>query len=158
MAVVFFLSATQGYRAGDYLGILPTTPIPVVMRALGRLNLHVDDTITLKGASAGGTVPVGQPISALILFSEYFELEQPATIKQIKNLAEHSQDASVKQALERYTTPTVYKEEISDKRVSVLALLEEFPGLPISVAEFIEMLPSIKMRQVSTLALDHASC
>lgn len=125
------------------------------MRALGRLNLHVDDTITLKGASAGGTVPVGKPISALILFSEYFELEQPATIKQIKNLAERTQDESANQALERYTNTTVYKEEISDKRVSVLALLEEFPALPISVAEFIEMLPSIKMRQVSSLgALD----
>jgi cytochrome P450/NADPH-cytochrome P450 reductase len=121
------------------------------MRALGRLNLHVDDTITLKGASAGGTVPVGQPISALILFSEYFELEQPATIKQIKNLAERAQDESAKETLKQYADPTVYKEEISDKRVSVLALLEEFPALPISVAEFIEMLPSIKMRQVSSL-------
>jgi cytochrome P450/NADPH-cytochrome P450 reductase len=119
------------------------------MRALGRLNLHVDDTITLKGASAGGTVPVGKPISALILFSEYFELEQPATLKQIKNLAERAEDDSVKQALERYLKPEVYKQDISDRRVSVLALLEEFPALPISVAEFIEMLPSIKMRQVS---------
>lgn len=156
--IVLELPEEASYRAGDYLGILPTTPIPVVVRALNRLGLHVDDTVTLKGASAGGTVPVGRPISALALFSEYFELEQPATIKQIRSLAERSGDESVRQALERYTDPTVYKEEISDKRVSVLALLEEFPSLPISVAQFVEMLPSIKMRQVRDMSLDEMFC
>ncbi|KAJ9108226.1 hypothetical protein QFC19_002473 [Naganishia cerealis] len=147
--IVLELPEESSYRAGDYLGLLPTTPLPVVMRALVRLGLHVDDTITLKGSSGGGTLPIGTPISALSLFSEYFELEQPATIKQIKSLADRSPDESTKLALERYAQPEIYETEIAKKRVSVLALLEEFPQLPISTAEYVEMLPSIKMRQYS---------
>jgi cytochrome P450/NADPH-cytochrome P450 reductase len=148
--LVLELPAEASYRAGDYLGLLPTTPLPVVMRALVRLNLHVDDMITLKGTSGGGTLPIGTAISALSLFSEFFELEQPATIKQIRSLAERSTDDSSKTALDRYAQAEVYDIEISAKRVTVLALLEEFPQLPISVSEYIEMLPSIKMRQVNT--------
>ncbi|KAJ9093885.1 hypothetical protein QFC21_006258 [Naganishia friedmannii] len=147
--LVLELPEETSYRAGDYLGLLPTTPLPVVMRALVRLNLHVDDTITLKGTSGGGTLPIDTPISALSLFSEYFELEQPATIKQIKSLAERSTEDTIKLAFKRYIQPEVYESEIFQKRISVLALLEEFPQLPISVAEYVEMLPSIKMRQYS---------
>ncbi|KAJ9114037.1 hypothetical protein QFC22_005857 [Naganishia vaughanmartiniae] len=147
--IVLELPEDASYRAGDYLGLLPTTPLPVVTRALVRLNLHADDTITLKGTSGGGTLPIGTPINALCLFSEYFELEQPATIKQIKSLAERLTDESVNSALERYTQAEVYESEIFQKRISVLALLEDFPQLPISVAEYVEMLPSIKMRQYS---------
>lgn len=147
--LVLELPEEASYRAGDYLGLLPTTPLPVVMRALVRLNLHVDDTITLKGSNGGGALPIDTPISALSLFSEYFELEQPATIKQIKILAERSTEDTTKVALERYAQPEVYESDISKKRISVLALLEEFPRLPISVSEYIEMVPSMKMRQVS---------
>ncbi|KAJ9114036.1 hypothetical protein QFC22_005856 [Naganishia vaughanmartiniae] len=147
--VVLELPEEASYRAGDYLGILPTTPLPVVIRALVRLQLHVDDVVTLKGTSGGGTLPIDTPVSAPSLFAEYFELEQPATIKQIKSLAERSTEEETKLALDRYAQPEVYEAEISAKRVSVLALLEEFPQLPISVSEYIEMLPSIKMRQYS---------
>lgn len=123
------------YRSGDYLGLLPTTPIPVVLRVLARLGLHVDDNVTLSGVSSGGTIPIDRPISVLSLFSEYFELEQPATLKNIKKLADKATDDSTGKALERYMEPSIYGEEVSDKRISVLALLEQFPGLPISLAE-----------------------
>lgn len=151
--LVLELPEEASYRSGDYLGLLPTTPVPVVMRVLARFGLHVDDIITLSGVSSGGTIPIDKPTNALSLFSEYFELEQPATLKHVKKLVNRATDDPMKKALERYTEPDIYKEEVSDKRISVLALLEEFPELPLSVAEFIEMLPSIKMRQVGESSL-----
>lgn len=147
--LVLELPEEASYRSGDYLGLLPTTPVPVVMRVLARFGMHVDDIITLSGVAPGGTVPVDRPISALSLFSEYFELEQPATLKNIKKLADRATDDGTKKALGRYIEPDVYKAEVSGKRISVLALLEEFPELPLTIADFIEMLPNIKMRQVS---------
>lgn len=141
------------YRSGDNLGLLLTAPAPVAMCVLARFGLHVDDTITLSGVNPGGTIPVDKPVNAFSLFSGLYELEQPATFKHIKKLADTARDDTSRKALQRYTEPDVYKEEVSDKRISVLGLLEEFPHLPLSVANFIEVLPPIKTRQVSKVLI-----
>lgn len=138
------------YRTGDYLGILPVAPHPTVMRVLHRFNLHGDDLLTVKAVSATSHyLPVNTPVSAYDLFKGFFELDTPISSRQLAGLVKHACDERTRAALERYAQPEVFAEEIAKKRVSLLAVLEEFPKIKYPLSEFILAVPAIKMRQYS---------
>jgi cytochrome P450/NADPH-cytochrome P450 reductase len=146
------------YRAGDYIGLLPVNPLPVVQRALIRFALHADDVITLKGSGGAYTLPMNMPISAFDLLGGFVELEQPASLKQVERLKQYVEEESPDgQTLKHYCEANVYEKELAGKRVDLLSLLEELTDVEMPFTEFLASLPSIRMRQVSrkTQAYSH---
>ncbi len=88
------------YRAGDYLAVLAMNPSQNVERALHRFDLAYDAQVVIRMPAGGQTFfPTGQPVTAGELLASYVELAQPATRKQIEQLATSTTDQAEKQAL-----------------------------------------------------------
>ncbi|RSL75152.1 hypothetical protein CEP51_011132 [Fusarium floridanum] len=135
------------YTAGDYLAVLPINPQEVVRRALRRFKLPMDAHLEIS-SSTPTVLPTDTSVSALDVLSSYVELSQPATKRNLLAVAEAASDAETKAALTSLSEEA-YVEEISNKRVSVLEILERYPSVDLPIGEFLQMLPSIRIRQYS---------
>ena len=149
--IVLELPEGTSYRAGDYIGLLPSNPIPVIQRALNRFKLHADDVLTLKGIGGAFNLPLDTPVSAFDLLAAFVELDRPISLKQVERLLQWAPSASPdRHRLEEYCEPETYKKEVQAKHLGLLSLLEEFPGIEMPFGEFLIAQPSFKIRQVSS--------
>ena len=150
--IEFALPAGSTYSAGDYLALLPENHPELIARAASRFGLRLDAAIVLhssRGAMAA-SLPTGRPISVQELLGRHVELSAPATQKDIERLAANNPCPPHRQHLLALSTDAArYKQEILDKRVSVLDLLTAYPSSALSLAEFLEMLPAMRVRQYS---------
>jgi cytochrome P450/NADPH-cytochrome P450 reductase len=138
------------YRAGDYLAVLPTNPLQNVERVLRRFGLTPDTQVIIHKASDSQTsLPTEYPISVSELLSNYVELGQPATRKQVAALAKATECPPEKAQLEALSQKEQYEQEVLHKYVSVLDLLERASACTLSFAEFLQMLPPMHSRQYS---------
>jgi cytochrome P450/NADPH-cytochrome P450 reductase len=136
------------YRTGDYLAVLASNPPQVVERAIRRFGLGNDSLVILRGSAGGAsTLPVDYPISVYELLGNYVELNQPATRAQVATIvaACSPQEGS----LDAITGETEYQSEILEKRISVIDLLERYPACTLPFAQFLAMLPAMRVRQYS---------
>ncbi|VUC23541.1 unnamed protein product [Clonostachys rosea] len=135
------------YQTGDYLVVLPFNPGETVRRAMRRLGLSRDSYLEITSNSPV-SLPVESSMPAGEVLAAYVELTQPATKGNILKLAEISDHEETIKLL-RYLAGDGFSEEIIDKRVSVLELLERFPALAIPPWLFLSMLPPMSPRQYS---------
>lgn len=148
------------YNAGDYCTVLPTNPPEIVRAAMLRMGLSSDAVLKLSSPSKT-FLPVDEPVAARILFSSYLELSSPATKRDIKMLIEATNDGVVKNQLEALVTG-FFHETITNKRISILDLLQEYPTIQLALASYIGSLMPIRSRQYSissspSMASDRAS-
>ncbi|HEX2034302.1 MAG TPA: cytochrome P450, partial [Chloroflexota bacterium] len=139
------------YRAGDYLAVLPLNPAENVDRALRRFGLAYDAQLVIRAGPGTEThLPTGQPVAAGEVLASYVELAQPATRKQIEELAAASPCPPERKALEALGgDDATYERDVLGNRVSVLDLLEQYQSCSLSFASFLQMLPALKPRQYS---------
>jgi len=135
------------YRSGDYLAVLPINPKETISRAIRRFELPWDANITIEGDSLI-PLPKNESVPVQTIFGAYVELSQPATRRNIMSLAEASTEEKDIKALEKLAGDD-YKSEISDKRVSILDLLERLPAIRLPLGSFLGMLPPMRVRQYS---------
>ncbi|KAF1974985.1 NADPH-cytochrome P450 reductase-like protein [Bimuria novae-zelandiae CBS 107.79] len=141
------LPSDMGYSAGDYLAILPLNPKENIARAMRYFGLAWDSMLTIS-SSGPTTLPTDTPISATDILGAYVELAQPATKRDINALIDVASDAAVKSELVRLATKA-FTSDITEKRISVLDLLERFPSVRLPFAPFLKMLPPMRVRQYS---------
>ncbi|CAF1436399.1 unnamed protein product, partial [Adineta ricciae] len=141
------LPTGQTYRTGDYLAVLPTNPIEVVSRVLKRFNLSSDTHVKIA-SSTSTFFPTNYPISAFDILSGYVELAQPISKRQIETLADVCHNEKEQITL-RNLAGDSYENEILEKRVSVLDILELYPSCDLSFAQYLRMLPALRIRQYS---------
>ncbi|MFF5185776.1 cytochrome P450 [Streptomyces sp. NPDC000345] len=140
------------YDTGNHLAVFAKNEPALVDRALARLGVDRDQVLRLEQPAGGRThLPVGTPVTAGLLLTEFLELQDLATRSQIQTLAEHTECPWTRPRLEAYTADTEeagerYRKEILDKRVSVLTLLERFPAVELPLAVFLEMTGPIRPR------------
>ncbi|GKT40981.1 bifunctional cytochrome P450/NADPH--P450 reductase [Colletotrichum spaethianum] len=135
------------YTAGDYLAVLPINPTENVHRAMRRLHLARDAHLTIK--TEGPTaLPIDSSLPANDILRSYVELSQPATKRHLLSIAEYATDEEIKTALVRLAGEA-YADEINDKRVSVLDLLERYSAVDLPVGVFLSMMPPMRVRQYS---------
>ncbi len=140
------LPAEMSFRSGDYLAVLPRNPASTVARALRAFGLAADAQVVVRGAT---TLPVNRQISMAELLGDYLELAQPATRRQVADLAEAARCAPERAALLALAERDAYDAEIAAKRVSLLDLQERFPASRLSLAWFLSSLPPTRVRQYS---------
>lgn len=141
------LPSDMTYSAGDYLAILPLNPKENIARAMRHFGLAWDSMLTI---SSGGptTLPTDTPVSAVDVFGAYVELAQPASKRDLLALVDTTRDEATKTELKRLAD-TAFTAEITEKRVSVLDLLEQFPSVQLPLGPFLKMQPPMRVRQYS---------
>ena len=148
----FALPEGVTYAAGDYLAVLPENHPELVERAARRFGVRSDAAVVLRSSrgAVASSLPMDQPVSIQELLGRHVELSATATRKDLERLAEKNPCPPHRDHLAALARDSArYKAEILDKRVSVLELLETYTSCILSFADFLELLPAMRVRQYS---------
>jgi len=143
------------YRVGDHLSVVPRNDPALVDSVARRFGFLPSDQIRLQVAEGRrAQLPAGEAISVGRLLSEFVELQQVATRKQIQIMSEHTRCPVTKPKLLAFVGEDVasterYRAEILGKRKSVFDLLEEYPACELPLHVYLEMLSLLAPRYYS---------
>ena len=146
------LSLPEGitYQEGDHLGVLPQNPTKLVERVLRRFQLNGQDYVNLTGDSGKAAhLPTEKPVKLEELLSNYVEFQEPASRSQIRALATHTVCPPHVIELEALLVDSTYKQEILNKRITMLDLVEKYLACEIPFERFLALLPPLKARYYS---------
>jgi cytochrome P450/NADPH-cytochrome P450 reductase len=143
------------YRVGDHLSVVPRNDPALVDSVARRFGFLPADQIRLQVAEGRrAQLPVGDTVSVGRLLSEFVELQQVATRKQIQIMSENTRCPMTKPKLVAYVgddaaATELYRSEILGKRKSVFDLLEEHPACELPFHAYLEMLSLLAPRYYS---------
>jgi cytochrome P450 / NADPH-cytochrome P450 reductase len=143
------------YRVGDHLSVVPRNDLSLVDSVARRFGFTTSDQIRLQVAEGRrAQLPVGDSVSVGRLLSEFVELQQVATRKQIQVMAENTRCPVTKPKLLAYVGDDAaaterYRADILGKRKSVFDLLEEYPACELPFHAYLEMLSLLAPRYYS---------
>src|SRR6266852_4163490 len=149
------LPSDISYRVGDHLSVVPRNDPALVDSVARRFGFLPADQIRLQVAEGRrAQLPVGEAVSVGRLLTEFVELQQVATRKQIQIMSEHTRCPLTKPKLLAYAgeddaSAERYRNEIIGKRKSVFNLLEEFPACELPFHVYLEMLSLLAPRYYS---------
>ncbi|MCC8936787.1 cytochrome P450 [Bradyrhizobium sp. Arg68] len=149
------LPASLNYRVGDHLSVVPRNDPTLVDSVARRFGFLPADQIRLQVSEGRrAQLPVGNAVSIGRLLTEFVELQQVATRKQIQIMAEHTRCPVTKPKLLAYAgeddvSAERYRSEVLAKRKSVFDLLEEYPACELPFHLYLEMLSLLAPRYYS---------
>lgn len=161
------LPAGVSYRVGDHLSVVPRNDPSLVDAVARRFGFLPADQIRLQVAQGRrAQLPVGDTVSVGRLLSEFVELQQVATRKQIQIMSENTRCPMTKPKLLAYLGDDAaaterYRAEILTKRKSVFDLLDEHPACELPFHAYLEMLSPLAPRYYSissSPSVDANSC
>ncbi|THD47063.1 MAG: cytochrome P450 [Bradyrhizobium sp.] len=143
------------YRVGDHLSVVPRNDPALVDSVARRFGFLPSDQIGLQVAEGRrAQLPVGEPVSVGRLLTDFVELQQVATRKQIQIMSENTRCPQTKPKLLAVVGDDVasterYRAEILARRKSVFDLLEEHPACELPFHAYLEMLSLLAPRYYS---------
>jgi cytochrome P450 / NADPH-cytochrome P450 reductase len=143
------------YRVGDHLSVVPRNDPALVDSVARRFGFLPADQIRLQVAEGRrAQLPVGDAVSVGRLLTEFVELQQVATRKQIQIMSEHTRCPMTKPKLlalvgDDTAATEHYRTDVLGKRKSVFDLLEEHPACELPFHVFLEMLSLLASRYYS---------
>jgi cytochrome P450 / NADPH-cytochrome P450 reductase len=149
------LPSNLAYRVGDHLSVVPRNDPALVDAVARRFGFLPADQIKLQVAEGRrAQLPVGDTVSVGRLLSEFVELQQVATRKQIQIMSEHTRCPVTKPKLlaligDDAESAERYRSEILNKRRSVYDLLDEHPACELPFHAYLEMLSLLAPRYYS---------
>lgn len=157
----------MSYRVGDHLSVVPRNDPALVDAVARRFGFLPADRIKLAVAEGRrAQLPVGETVSVGQLLTDFVELQQVATRKQIQIMSEHTRCPVTKPKLLAFVGDDAevserYRSEILSKRKSVLDLLLEYPACELPFHAYLEMLSLLAPRYYSissSPSVDPARC
>jgi cytochrome P450/NADPH-cytochrome P450 reductase len=149
------LPANVSYRVGDHLSVVPRNDPALVDSVARRFGFLPADQIRLNVSEGRrAQLPVGEVVSVGRLLTEFVELQQIATRKQIQIMSENTRCPVTKPKLLAFTGDDAdsterYRSEVLAKRKSVFDLLEEHPACELPFHAYLEMLSLLAPRYYS---------
>jgi len=149
------LPAGTTYRVGDHLSVVPRNDPALVDAVARRFGFLAADLIRLQVAEGRrAQLPIGEAVSVGRLLSDYVELQQVATRKQIQIMSEHTRCPVTTPKLlalvgEDEASGKRYRAEILGQRKSVFDLLTEHPACELPFHVYLEMLSLLAPRYYS---------
>jgi cytochrome P450/NADPH-cytochrome P450 reductase len=143
------------YRVGDHLSVVPRNDPALVDSVARRFGFLPADQIRLQVAEGRrAQLPVGDAVSVGRLLTEFVELQQVATRKQIQIMSENTRCPVTKPKLLAYVGDDAasterYRTEVLGKRKSVFDLLDEHPACELPFHAYLEMLSLLAPRYYS---------
>ncbi|WP_241387450.1 bifunctional cytochrome P450/NADPH--P450 reductase [Rhodococcus sp. CH91] len=145
-SIVAALPEGVSYAAGDHLAVFARNDPEHVRRALHLLRVPHDQVVRLRARGATH-LPVGTPVTAGLLLTDFVELQEPATRSDLETLTAYT---SCPDTRDRLTAlGHAYSEEIRAKHVCVTDLLARFPAITLPLAVFLETVGPIRPRYYS---------
>jgi cytochrome P450/NADPH-cytochrome P450 reductase len=161
------LPAGLTYRVGDHLSVVPRNDPALVDAVARRFGFLPSDQIRLQVAEGRrAQLPVGEAVSVGRLLTDFVELQQVATRKQIQIMSEHTSCSVTKPKLLAFVGDDAgsterYRAEIHGRRKSVFDLLMEYPACELPLHAYFEMLSLLAPRYYSissSPSLDPSRC
>src|SRR3954470_3497279 len=161
------LPSNTNSRVGDHLSVVPRNDPTRVDSAARRFGFLPADQIRLQVAEGRrAQLPVGDVVSVERLLTEFVELQQIATRKQIQIMSEHTRCPVTKPKLLAYVgddeaSAERYRSDVLARRKSVFDLLEEHPACELPFHAYLEMLSLLAPRYYSissSPSLDRSHC
>jgi cytochrome P450 / NADPH-cytochrome P450 reductase len=155
------------YRVGDHLSVVPRNDPALVDSVARRFGFRPSDQIRLQVTEGRrAQLPVGEAVSVGRLLTDFVELQQVATRKQIQLMSEHTRCPVTKPKLlgfvgEDAASSERYRADILGKHKSVFDLLEEYPACELPLHVYLEMLSLLAPRYYSissSPAVDASRC
>ncbi|OAF03517.1 NADPH--cytochrome reductase [Bradyrhizobium centrolobii] len=155
------------YRVGDHLSVVPRNDAALVDAVARRFGFLPADQVRLQVAEGRrAQLPVGESVSVGQLLTDFVELQQVATRKQIQIMSEHTRCPVTKPKLLAFVGDEAeagerYRAEILAKRKSVFDLLIEHPACELPFHAYLEMLSLLAPRYYSissSPSVDPARC
>ncbi|WP_426412705.1 bifunctional cytochrome P450/NADPH--P450 reductase [Bradyrhizobium ganzhouense] len=143
------------YRVGDHLSVVPRNDPALVDAVARRFGFLPADQIRLQVAEGRrAQLPVGDSVSIGQLLTDFVELQQVATRKQIQIMAEHTRCPVTRPKLLAFVGDDAeagerYRAEILARRKSVFDLLSEYPACELPFHAYLEMLSLLAPRYYS---------
>jgi len=136
----------QTYCAGDHLGIYAANPHEIVLQYLRRAKVAPDAIVKIEGPPKGGLVR-DKLFPAAETLAYFVELQQLAKRSQLNHLARKA-EGEAKARLKELASydSNAFEEYVVAGRRTLLELLDEFPDVPVTLAELLSMLPETKPR------------
>jgi cytochrome P450/NADPH-cytochrome P450 reductase len=159
------LPAGMGYRVGDHLSVVPRNDPALVEAIARRFGFLPADQIRLHVTEGRrGQLPAGEPVSVGQLLTDFVELQQVATRKQIQMMSEHTRCPVTKPKLLAFVgdddaSSERYRSEILKDRKSVFDLLQDYPACELPFHVYLETLSLLAPRyySISSSPADDAS-
>ncbi len=149
------LPSGMTYRVGDHLSVVPRNDPVLVDAVARRFGFLPSDQIRLQVAEGRrAQLPVGDAVSVGRLLTEFVELQQVATRKQIQIMSENTRCPMTRPKLLAYVGDDAaaaehYRADILGRRKSVFDLLEEHPACELPFHAYLEMLSLLAPRYYS---------
>jgi cytochrome P450 / NADPH-cytochrome P450 reductase len=149
------LPAGMSYRVGDHLSVVPRNDPALVDAVARRFGFLPADQVRLQVAQGRrAQLPVGEAVSVGQLLTDFVELQQVATRKQIQIMSEHTRCPVTKPNLlalvgEDEVSSERYRTEILAKRKSVFDLLQAYPACELPFHIYLETLSLLAPRYYS---------
>ncbi|MEV6301705.1 cytochrome P450 [Actinoplanes sp. NPDC051861] len=133
------------YAAGDHLAVYAKNDPELVDWALHTLRVSRDLVVRLTQDGDRPTgLPLGLPVTAGLLLTDFLELQEPASRAQISQLTGFTECPWTTRQLSGLITS--YEDEVLAKRLSVLSLLERFPAIALPFGVYLSLVGTIKPR------------
>jgi cytochrome P450 / NADPH-cytochrome P450 reductase len=161
------LPAGTSYRVGDHLSVVPRNDPALVDAVARRFGFLPADQIKLQvAAGRRAQLPTGDAVSVGRLLTDFVELQQVATRKQLQIMSEHTRCPVTKPKLLAFVgddgaSTERYRAEILGRRKSVFDLMEEHPACELPFHAYLEMLSLLAPRYYSissSPSVDSARC
>jgi cytochrome P450/NADPH-cytochrome P450 reductase len=143
------------YRVGDHLSVVPRNDAALVDAVARRFGFLPADQVRLQVAEGRrAQLPVGEHVSVGQLLTDFVELQQVATRKQIQTMSEHTRCPVTRPKLVALVGDDAeagqrYRDEILARRKSVFDLLLEYPACELPFHAYLEMLSLLAPRYYS---------
>ncbi|MFC3711713.1 bifunctional cytochrome P450/NADPH--P450 reductase [Sphingoaurantiacus capsulatus] len=144
--VALQLPESATYAAGDHVAVYARNRPELVERAVSRLGERADAMVVLS--ASGGRfrhLPLGATVTVGQLLADFVDLQDPVPRRHLQRLAETVRCPHTRGQLGPLAGDA-YEAEIGGKRVSLLDLLERFPAIELTAAEFVELSAPIQPR------------
>lgn len=133
-------------QESDFLGFFESNSRENVNRILQRYKLNGNDQVILTSSGHSAShLPLESPISLYELLSDSVDVQDVATRKQLRELADFTVCPPHKRELEFLLEEGVYEEQILRKHISMLDLLEKYEACEMPFERFLELLPPLKI-------------
>ena len=140
------------YATGDHLAIYARNRPDLVEALLPRLGLAPDTVLVLQGQGARMRhLPIGTPLTARQLLSDFIELQDPATRRDIRILADAARAGTTRELLQSLVQDTdasrqAFQAAIAEKRVTTADLLLLHPDIALTIETLLDLCAAIRPR------------
>jgi cytochrome P450/NADPH-cytochrome P450 reductase len=136
------------YATGDHLAVYARNRPELVDAVLKRLGLAADSVLVLDGQGARMRhLPIGAPLTARQLLADFVELQDPATRRDVRALADAARDDATRTSLLALCEDgDAFAAQMTEKRVTVVDLLRRFEDIALGVDGLLELCAAIRPR------------